>query len=77
MPRDGSVERYEPPELLVVTWQITEDGKPEPNADRASEVEIRFKPIAEGSTSVERSIVPSGGPAFARATSGDAAWSQL
>jgi uncharacterized protein YndB with AHSA1/START domain len=49
----GTVKRYDPPDRLVVTWQITEKGEPEPDPAKASEVEIRFVPLGERSTRVE------------------------
>jgi hypothetical protein len=38
---------YEPPRRLVVSWAIAPDFTPEPDPDKASEVELRF--IAETS----------------------------
>lgn len=40
----GRVVTWQPPERLVVTWEISADWKPDPNVN--SEVEVRF--IAEG-----------------------------
>ncbi|MGE3272287.1 MAG: SRPBCC family protein, partial [Chloroflexota bacterium] len=45
----GHVQAYEPPRRLVLTWQITPRGTPEPDPSRASEVEVRF--VADGPTS--------------------------
>jgi len=38
----GRVLRYERPTALTLTWQIRADGRPEPDPDKASTVEIRF-----------------------------------
>ncbi|MEH1012504.1 SRPBCC family protein [Micromonospora sp. CPCC 206060] len=42
----GRVLTWEPPELLVFTWQIGPDRVPVPNPARASEVEVTF--VEEG-----------------------------
>jgi uncharacterized protein YndB with AHSA1/START domain len=50
----GRVLRWEPPLRLVFTWQIGPDRVPEPNPDRASEVEVMFTPLGTGTgTSIE------------------------
>jgi uncharacterized protein YndB with AHSA1/START domain len=38
----GRVLVWEPPGRIVFTWQIAFDRTPEPNPDKASEVEVRF-----------------------------------
>jgi uncharacterized protein YndB with AHSA1/START domain len=43
----GHVRAWQPGELFVVGWEIGGDWKPEPRAQLASEVAVRF--IAEGS----------------------------
>jgi len=45
----GRVVLWDPPNRLVISWQISPRREPEPNPAKASEVEIRF--IAEGPTS--------------------------
>jgi len=42
----GRVLEWDPPHRLVLSWQISPERAPEPNPDKASEIEIRF--IAEG-----------------------------
>lgn len=49
----GRVLRWEPPNCVVFTWQIGPARVPEPNPDRASEVEVRFVPAEPGRTRVE------------------------
>ncbi len=44
---------WEPPSRLVMAWQITHVWGYEPDLARASEVEIRFTPEADGSTRVD------------------------
>jgi uncharacterized protein YndB with AHSA1/START domain len=48
----GRVIAYEPPHRLVLTWQITPIGQPEPDASKASQVEIRFMPVETAVTDV-------------------------
>jgi uncharacterized protein YndB with AHSA1/START domain len=56
---DGSVCRwarvlaYEPPSRLVLAWDISPRWELETDLARASEVEIRFVPVAPGRTRVE------------------------
>ncbi len=38
----GRVLDWQPPHSLVLTWQITQDGQPEPDPRKASEVDVRF-----------------------------------
>ena len=49
----GQVLEWEPPRRLVLAWQITHEWGYEPDLAKASEVEVRFTPVAEGSTRVE------------------------
>jgi uncharacterized protein YndB with AHSA1/START domain len=48
----GRVLAWDPPGRLVLTWQIAGDRTPQPNPDRASEVEVRFSG-EDGATRVE------------------------
>ena len=47
----GRVITWQPPELLVVTWEISADWAPDSNIK--SEVEVRFIPVSAGTTRVE------------------------
>jgi len=49
----GTVLAWEPPHRLVMAWQISPDWKYEPDLARSSEVEIRFTPLADGTTRVD------------------------
>jgi uncharacterized protein YndB with AHSA1/START domain len=49
----GRVLVYEPPHRLVLSWAITPTWAVEPDAERASTVEVRFSPEDEGHTRVE------------------------
>ncbi|MEQ4300804.1 SRPBCC family protein [Plantactinospora sp. B6F1] len=49
----GRVLDWQPPRRLVFNWQIGPDRAPVPDPDRASAVEVRFAPQADGSTLVE------------------------
>lgn len=42
----GRVLIWDPPDRLVFSWQIGPDRTPEPDPDKASEVEVRF--VADG-----------------------------
>lgn len=39
----GRVLTWDPPDRLVFTWQISPTRVPEPNPDKASEVEVQFE----------------------------------
>jgi uncharacterized protein YndB with AHSA1/START domain len=49
----GRVTAYEPPRRLVLTWQITPQGRPEPDPAKASVVDVRFVPEGSSTTRVE------------------------
>jgi uncharacterized protein YndB with AHSA1/START domain len=51
--RWASVLAYEPPERLVISWNINRSWKVEPDLARRSEVEVRFVPESENRTRVE------------------------
>jgi uncharacterized protein YndB with AHSA1/START domain len=48
----GRVLAWEPPDRLVLSWQISPSRVPEPDPERASEVEVRFTPAGDGATRV-------------------------
>lgn len=47
----GRVLQFEPPHRIVFTWQIDPDRVPQPNPDKASEIEVLFEEAA-GETNV-------------------------
>jgi uncharacterized protein YndB with AHSA1/START domain len=49
----GQVLEWEPPRRFVLAWQITHEWGYEPDLAKASEVEVRFTPVADGSTRVD------------------------
>jgi uncharacterized protein YndB with AHSA1/START domain len=49
----GRVLQWEPSERIVFTWQIRPDRVPEPNPEKASEVEVRFRAEGASETNVE------------------------
>jgi uncharacterized protein YndB with AHSA1/START domain len=49
----GRVTVWEPPRRLVLAWQITHEWRYEPDLSKASEVEILFTPLGDGSTRVD------------------------
>jgi uncharacterized protein YndB with AHSA1/START domain len=49
----GHVLTWQPPERLVVSWEISAQWKPDPRASFASEVEVRFMADTAGRTRVE------------------------
>jgi uncharacterized protein YndB with AHSA1/START domain len=49
----GRVLAWEPPHRLVLAWHIGGDWQYHPEADRASEVEVRFTPEGPDATRVE------------------------
>jgi uncharacterized protein YndB with AHSA1/START domain len=49
----GRVLVCEPPERLVFTWQISPQRVPQPDPERASEVEVRFAGEGGSATRVE------------------------
>ncbi len=48
----GRVLAWEPPHRIVFTWQIGPDRVPQPDPERASEVEVRFTAV-DGGTRIE------------------------
>ena len=51
----GSVLEWDPPQRLILAWQITPQWKYEPDLSKSSEVEISFTPEAGGHTRVDLS----------------------
>jgi uncharacterized protein YndB with AHSA1/START domain len=49
----GRVLVWEPPRRFVLAWQITHTFGYEPDLAKASEVEVRFTPVANGATRVD------------------------
>ena len=49
----GRVLVWEPPHLLVVTWQINGQWQFDPDPDHASEIEVRFTADGPANTTVE------------------------
>jgi uncharacterized protein YndB with AHSA1/START domain len=49
----GSVLVWEPPSRLVIAWQVTPDWQFDPDRIKASEVEVRFTDLRDGSTRVD------------------------
>lgn len=49
----GRVLEWEPPRRFVFSWQISPARVPEPNPDKASEIEVRFEPDDPDTTRVE------------------------
>jgi uncharacterized protein YndB with AHSA1/START domain len=50
----GSVLAWEPPHRFVMAWKVRPDWKYEPDRAKCSEVEVRFTPVDDGTTLVER-----------------------
>lgn len=48
----GRVLKFNPPQLIVFTWQISPNREPVPNADKASVVEVKFVQLGPASTEV-------------------------
>ncbi len=48
----GRVLDFEPVERVTLTWQITHEGKPEPEPERASQVDVRFEEVGPSITRV-------------------------
>jgi len=49
----GTVLVWDPPQRFVLAWQIDGKWQYEPDLAKASEVEVRFTPEADGSTRVD------------------------
>jgi uncharacterized protein YndB with AHSA1/START domain len=49
----GEIVAWEPPHRLVMAWKISLQWKYEPDLAKASEVEVRFTAVADGSTRID------------------------
>ena len=49
----GEITAWEPPRRFVMAWKITAQWTYEPDPAKASEVEVRFIPLENGSTRVD------------------------
>jgi uncharacterized protein YndB with AHSA1/START domain len=49
----GRVAAWEPPHRVVIAWQLRGDWTYDPDLANASEVEVRFTPVAGGATRVD------------------------
>ncbi|MGC2529314.1 MAG: SRPBCC family protein [Candidatus Acidiferrum sp.] len=49
----GEITEWEPPRRFVMAWKITAQWQYEPDLAKSSEVEVRFTPLAGGSTRVD------------------------
>jgi len=49
----GTVLVWDPPHRFVMAWQITPNWQYEPDLAKSSEVDIRFTPLADGTTRVD------------------------
>jgi uncharacterized protein YndB with AHSA1/START domain len=49
----GQVLVWEPPQRLVLAWQITHEWGYQPDLAQSSEVEVRFSPEPDGQTRVD------------------------
>jgi uncharacterized protein YndB with AHSA1/START domain len=49
----GEITAWEPPRRFVMAWKINVEWKYEPDLAKSSEVEVRFTPLADGSTRVD------------------------
>ena len=74
----GRMLAWEPPDRLVFTWQIGPSREPVPDPARASEVEVRFAPAAEGTrvTLEHRDFARHGdaGPGYRDALGSEQGW---
>jgi uncharacterized protein YndB with AHSA1/START domain len=78
----GRVLACEPPRRIVLSWQIDTAWQRDPDASRASEVEVRFVAVGPKETRVEvehRHLERHGAdwPTMAQAIGGEGGWSGL
>jgi len=78
----GEVTVWDPPNRLVFAWLITPEWKFQPDRSKASEVEIRFTPLGDGTTRVDlehRAFerYGEGGEAMRNGVGGEGGWGSL
>lgn len=78
----GRVLACEPPHRLVLSWQVSPTGTPEPNPAKASEVEVRFVSVGPTATEVQlehRCFARHGeeGPSYRARMDSPAAWTLI
>jgi uncharacterized protein YndB with AHSA1/START domain len=78
----GEILAWDPPHRLVLAWKITHEWGYEPDAAKASEVEIRFTPQDGGGTRVDLEHrhferMGPGGETMRTGVSGPGGWSTL
>ena len=78
----GQITAWDPPRRFVFAWQITHQWGYEPDLSKASEVEVRFTPEADGSTRVDLEHrhferMGAGATEMRTAVSGDGGWGGL
>ena len=78
----GKVLVWEPPKRLLIAWMITHEWGFEPDAAKASEVEVLFSPDGSGGTRVDLehrnfSRLGDGGPTMRKAVDGEGGWTTL
>jgi uncharacterized protein YndB with AHSA1/START domain len=78
----GQVTTWDPPHRFVFAWQINHQWGYEPDLTKASEVEVRFTPEADGSTRVDLEHryferMGSGAAAMRTGVGGEGGWGGL
>ncbi len=78
----GQVTAWDPPRRLVIAWMIAPDWKYQPDISKSSEVEIRFTPLADGTTRVdlehrEFERLGAGAETMRKGVGGDGGWGGL
>jgi uncharacterized protein YndB with AHSA1/START domain len=78
----GRVQTWDPPRRLQIAWHLDRRFEYEPDASRASEVDVTFTPVGEGRTRVElehRAFDRHGpdGDAIRTAVGGEGGWGYI
>ena len=78
----GAVTIWDPPRRLVFAWLITPEWKFQPDRTKASEVEVRFTPLGDGTTRVDLEHrhferCGEGGETMRKGVGGDGGWPGL
>jgi uncharacterized protein YndB with AHSA1/START domain len=78
----GRVLAFEPPRRVLMSWQINGEWQYEPDASRASEVEVLFTDLGDGQTRVDvehRELARHGesAPEVLQGISGSGGWSGI